>query len=130
MAAVEQAIPAPIARRTIGVSFWAGAWRRFKANKAAVISAVFVAFLLFCAAAAPLVAPFPFDKNNYDDVREGPSPKHPFGTDDYGRDTLSRLIFSLRTAIAVALGAQIVNVVVGVTLGATAGYYGGRLDNF
>lgn len=129
MATAETAVGRAVPQARVGNSFWRGAWRRFKSNKAAVISAVLVLILLFAAAFAPLVAPYPYDAVDYASAREGPSLQHVFGTDNYGRDMLSRLIFSLRTAVAVALGAQIVNILVGVSLGAIAGYYGGWIDN-
>jgi ABC-type dipeptide/oligopeptide/nickel transport system permease subunit len=130
MATLEKALPLTVRPSRVGISFWQGAWRRFKNNKAAVVSGVFVLILLFAAAFAPWVAPYAYDAVDYTNARAGPSFLHPFGTDNYGRDMLSRLIYSLRTAVAVALGAQFFNVVIGVTLGAIAGYYGGKVDNF
>jgi peptide/nickel transport system permease protein len=129
MAVAEHVAVGGLAEARVGVSFWRGAWLRFRANRLALISGVFVVALLLTALFAPWIAPYPYQATDYAHVREGPSPAHPFGTDDYGRDLLSRLIFSLRTAVAIGVGAQIVNVVIGVTLGAVAGHYGGWLDN-
>jgi ABC-type dipeptide/oligopeptide/nickel transport system permease subunit len=128
--AVAQALSTPgLANARVGESYWRGAWIRFKANRLALVSAVFVIILVLTALLAPLIAPYPYQQTDYQHVRQGPSTAHPIGTDDYGRDLLSRLIYSLRTALLIAIGAQIVNVVVGVTFGALAGYYGGMLDN-
>lgn len=54
---------------------------------------------------------------------------HPFGTDEYGRDILSRIIYGSRVSLSIGIVAQVVASLVGVTLGAVAGYYGGRIDS-
>jgi ABC-type dipeptide/oligopeptide/nickel transport system permease subunit len=111
-----------------GVSFWAAAWRRFKQNKMALSSGVFVVILILLAALAPVVTPHRYDTTNYEHLRERSSPQFIFGTDDLGRDMYSRILYSLRNALIVAFGAQTFSLGIGVILGAIAGYRGGFID--
>jgi ABC-type dipeptide/oligopeptide/nickel transport system permease subunit len=112
------------------ISFWASAWRRFSRNKMAVVGGVFAVILILTAVLAPLVAPYQYDETDSSHAFESSSWKHPFGTDDLGRDMLSRLIYSIRNALFIGLGAQFVVLVIGVILGAIAGFRGGRMDAF
>lgn len=111
-----------------GVSYWAAAWRRFKQNRMAVASGIFVIALILIAILAPVIAPYRYDETHYDHVFEPPSLRFPFGTDDLGRDMLSRILYSLRNALIVAFGSQFVVLVIGVLLGALAGFRGGVVD--
>lgn len=111
-----------------GAGYWSAAWRRFKQNRMAVASGIFVVVLVAVAALAPVLAPYGYDETHYDHVFEPPSWRFPFGTDDLGRDMLSRILYSLRNAMVVAVGSQLVVLAVGVTLGAVAGFRGGLTD--
>jgi len=111
-------------------SFWASAWRRFKRNRMAVVGGVFAVLLVLAALLAPWVAPYPYDATHPAHSFESPSLHFPFGTDDLGRDMFSRLIYSIRNALTVALGAQIVVLFTGAVLGAVAGFRGGWIDTF
>ncbi|MGQ9778880.1 MAG: ABC transporter permease [Bacillota bacterium] len=111
-----------------GVSYWAAAWRRFKQNKMAVASGVFVIILVLVALFTPVIAPYRYDETHYDHVFEPPSLRFLFGTDDLGRDLLSRILYSIRNALAVAFGSQVVVLFIGVLLGALAGFRGGLVD--
>ncbi|NLG85537.1 MAG: ABC transporter permease, partial [Firmicutes bacterium] len=119
----------PLGRAEVrGVSYWAAAWRRFKQNKMAVASGIFVIFLILVALLAPVIAPYPYDETHYDHVFEPPSLRFLFGTDDLGRDQLSRILYSIRNALIVAFGSQVVVLFIGVLLGALAGFRGGLVD--
>lgn len=111
-----------------GVSYWAAAWRRFKQNKMAVASGVFVIILVLVALFTPVIAPYRYDETHYDHVFEPPSLRFLFGTDELGRDLLSRILYSIRNALAVAFGSQVVVLFIGVLLGALAGFRGGLVD--
>ncbi|MBI5300960.1 MAG: ABC transporter permease [Chloroflexi bacterium] len=78
---------------------------------------------------APLLAPYPYDKQNLDLIEKGPSAAHWLGTDALGRDMLSRLIYGARSSAFVVLLVTVVNLLLGVPLGALAGYIGGWVDN-
>jgi len=110
--------------------FWAGAWRRFKRNKLAMFGLVFVVFIFFVAVCAPLLAPYPYDKINPTRGLEGPSREHLMGTDQLGRDVLSRIIFAARPMLLVGILTQLAGLLIGVPLGIVSGYVGGILDWF
>lgn len=103
-------------------------WRRFKKNRLAVIGGIIVLFLFAIAVLAPFVAPHDPDAINVRHVLESPGLLHPFGTDDLGRDILSRVIYGSRISLAVGFVAVGIATIIGVILGALSGYYGGWLD--
>lgn len=111
-------------------TLWQDAARRFLRNRLAVIGLAIVLLFLFLAVFADLVAPFPYDKVYFDRVLRFPFelPGHPLGTDEVGRDYLSRLIYGARTSMTVGIAVQMVAFLVGVPLGSLAGYVGGRTD--
>ena len=89
-----------------------------------------VSFFLFLAIFADVLAPYPYDQADFTKVLLNPleDPKHPLGTDDVGRDYLSRLIYGARTSMTVGLAVQIIALAIGVPLGGLAGYRGGKTD--
>lgn len=103
-------------------------WRRFRRNKGAVFGlGVFLAIVCM-ALFADVLAPYnPFEQN-YARIMEGPSAEHWLGTDSFGRDMLSRIIYGARIALVVGIVAVMLAMVIGVTLGLISGYYGGLLD--
>lgn len=111
-------------------SFWNDAIRRFARNRLALTGLVIVGFVSFLAIFADLLAPFPYDHAYFDKVLLEPfeHPDHPLGTDEVGRDYLSRLIYGARTSLTVSLLVQAIAVLIGVPVGALSGYFGGRLD--
>jgi oligopeptide transport system permease protein len=111
-------------------SFLQDATRRFFRNRLALFGFSIVVIFLILAVFAPLIAPFPYDKAYFDRARLFPfqHPEHPLGTDDLGRDYLSRLIFGARTSLMVALFVQGMALLIGIPLGALGGYFGGRFD--
>ncbi len=105
------------------------AWRRLAANRGAAFAAVVLAVLILAAVFGPLLAPFPYDQVNKDDVWVPPlTDGHVLGTDSLGRDLAARLMIGLRVSLAVGLLSSVVSVVVGSAWGVTAGYIGGGLD--
>lgn len=109
-------------------SLWTDAWRRLKRNRLAIVGLAVIACLVFVAAFGPWLTPYDFLSQNLDARNLPPSFAHPFGTDDLGRDVLSRVIYGARTAFLVAVLVTVVAVLIGVALGAVAGFYGGRFD--
>jgi peptide/nickel transport system permease protein len=110
-------------------SQWAYARMRFLRHRLAVVSLVVLVLIALVAVFAKQVAPYGYDEQNYDIILQGPSLKHPFGTDTLGRDYLSRVIYGLRTSLWVAFSVALVSTFIGVVIGAIAGYYGGAVDN-
>ncbi len=113
-----------------GVGAWAIAIRHFKRNRLAVIGLVVVVGLYLVAVLAPLIAPYnPIAQ--HDLVKTGylpPSPAHWLGTDRFGRDVLSRILYGARISLSIGFIAVAIAVVLGSALGAIAGYVGGWLD--
>ncbi|HEY7517893.1 MAG TPA: ABC transporter permease [Methylomirabilota bacterium] len=109
-------------------SLWRDAWRRLLRNKLAVAGGITVILLVFLAIFADFLAPYSYTKTNFGRLNEAPTREYPFGTDQLGRDMLSRMIYGARVSMLVGLGAQIIIVLIGVPIGAVAGWAGGRLD--
>jgi len=109
-------------------SRWWDFWRRFAQNPLAVIGLIIVIAWVFTGLFAPWLAPYDPNQTNYNAVEQLPSLLHPLGTDDHGRDQLSRIIWGARTALIVAPSATVVGVFLGLVLGAVAGYFGGWVD--
>jgi oligopeptide transport system permease protein len=110
-------------------SLWADAWKRLRRNRAAVLSAAFLAGIGVAAALAGWLPGL--QDPTLQDLRLGatpPSPSHWFGTDELGRDTLARVIHGGRISLMVGLVATFVSLLIGVSWGAVAGYRGGKTD--
>lgn len=102
--------------------------RRFARNRPAVIAVGFLLFVAVAAVFAPLLAPYQPDAIDATNVLDGPSGDHLLGTDDLGRDVLSRLLFGARTSLIAASLAVSIAVVIGVPAGLLAGYARGWWD--
>ena len=110
-------------------SFYGDSFKQLKKNKIAMCCAGIIIILILIAIFAPLIAPYDPTYQDYSAVLAEPSMAHPFGTDEYGRDILSRIIYGSRVSISIGIVAQVVASLVGVTLGSIAGYYGGKIDS-
>jgi ABC-type dipeptide/oligopeptide/nickel transport system permease subunit len=113
-----------------GTSLWRDAVRRLLRNRLAVAGAVVIVLLCLIAIFADVLAPLPYTKPNFGRLNEAPSRDYPLGTDQLGRDLLSRMIYGARVSMLVGLGAQVIVVLIGVPIGALSGYVGGRTDLF
>ena len=105
------------------------ALRRFLRHRLAVISLVLLALLILAAIFAPLVSPYDPLAQDANNTLIGPSSTHLLGTDDLGRDILSRLIYGGRVTLTIGFGATAVVLLLGIVIGAVAGYAGGWVDN-
>jgi peptide/nickel transport system permease protein len=101
----------------------------FKKNKLALLSFVFIMFVIIAAVFAPYISPYNPDKIDVNAVLQPPNPAHLLGTDQLGRDILSRLIFGARISIEVGFIAVSLSLFIGIFIGAYAGYYGGVTDS-
>jgi ABC-type dipeptide/oligopeptide/nickel transport system permease subunit len=104
-------------------------WRRYRRNFMALVGLVLVILFVLLAVFAPLLAPYHYDDQNLAQTWQPPSAEHPFGTDDLGRDQLSRIIYAVRTAAVVGLGASLLSLLIGAVIGSISGMRGGLLDN-
>jgi ABC-type dipeptide/oligopeptide/nickel transport system permease subunit len=110
-------------------SLWRDAWRRLRQNHAAVAGAIVLLLLVLLALAAPAIAPYGPAEQDYTHVLEGVSLAHPFGTDNFGRDIFSRVLFGARISLLVGLLGVIVGLAAGSTVGLIAGHWGGWIDD-
>ena len=108
--------------------FWSDSLSRLFSNRLVVLAAAVLAILIAAAALAPLVAPYDPAKQSLAESLQGPSAKHILGTDEFGRDILSRIIYGTRISLSVGIVSQVIACCGGVLMGAIAGYYGGVAD--
>ncbi len=108
---------------------WRRAWRRLYRRRAALVGLVFVALFVLMAVFAPWVAPFNPLATNWSEIRQAPSAAHWFGTDELGRDVLSRVIWGTRASLSAGVVSVTISLLLGVPIGLAAGYLGGLVDN-
>ena len=108
--------------------FWAAAYKRLRKNRVASISAVFIILLALVAIFGPSIYPHHYATQDRSIITQGPSWNHPMGTDQLGRDILSRMIFGARISLTVGIVVQAVILTIGVPAGLCAGYFGGKVD--
>lgn len=109
-------------------SEWLRAWWRFRRNRPALVGLALVIMLVILGAFPEVFAPFSPYVQTLRDRGAAPSAMHPFGVDQVGRDILSRVIYGARIALLVGLSATGLSLLVGVAVGATAGYFGRTVD--
>jgi len=119
---------APFEKRA-PTSLWRDAVRRLLRNKLAIVGMVILGIFLVCALFAPLIAPYDPVKQELISRRHPPSPQHPFGLDDLGRDILSRIIFGSQVSLRVGVLSVSLAIFAGTLLGLISGYWGGWADN-
>ncbi|MFA6289853.1 MAG: ABC transporter permease [Opitutaceae bacterium] len=113
-----------------GVSPWSDAWHRLKRNKLAVFGGVTLVVLVLACGLGPFLSPYDYQQTNLDNTFAKPGLSHWMGTDQLGRDLFTRLLYGGRISITVGLVATFVALTIGVTYGAVAGFFGGKLDAF
>ncbi len=109
-------------------SYWSSVWRRFKSNKMAFVGLIFIIIITIVAIFTPWIAPYGYDETDYAHTFEKPSRQFIWGTDDLGRDVFSRNLYAMRNALLIGFGSQAIVMVVGVIIGAIAGFRGGTVD--
>ncbi|GAC1306538.1 MAG: ABC transporter permease [Acidimicrobiales bacterium] len=104
-------------------------WRRFLRNRLAVVGLVMIVLVILSAIFASSLAPHNPYTQDLSATLRGPSAKHPFGTDQNGRDQLSRVLYGTRIAIKVGLASIFLSLLIGIIMGSLAGYLGGAWDS-
>ncbi len=107
---------------------WIQVAGRIARNPPALLGALVIIAMVLVAIFAPVLAPYRYDAQNLAIAEQGPSPAHWLGTDGLGRDMLSRLIYGARSAVFVIILVTLVDLLLGLPLGAAAGYFGGWTD--
>jgi len=105
------------------------AWGRFRRHRLAMVGLVVLGSLVAAAVLANVVSVYDPDLPDVEAIRQPPSLAHPMGTDQIGRDQLTRLLHGGRFSLQVGLFATLVSILIGTSIGALAGFYGGTLDN-
>lgn len=109
-------------------NLWSDALRRFARNRLSMIAAFFVLILIGMALFANLLAPEGYDHQVYDQAWRYPSWEHPLGTDPYGRELLTRIIYGARVSLAIGFIANFIALLIGLPFGAIAAWFGGATD--
>lgn len=104
-------------------SYWSMVWRRMKRSKGAIIGAAILLFFIIASIGAPILAPYPMEEMKMENRFIAPSADHWLGTDEFGRDILSRMMYGGRVSLMMGLVAVSIAGIVGVFLGVISGYY-------
>ncbi|MCA9876202.1 MAG: ABC transporter permease [Thermomicrobiales bacterium] len=107
---------------------WRIAFDNFKRSKLAVLGVIILALMVIISIFAGYLAPYAENEIDLFNITAQPSPEHRLGTDELGRDELSRLMFGGRISLSVGVGAALISAVLGIVVGAISGYYGGWAD--
>ena len=110
-------------------SLWGDAFIRLRRNRLAITGGVIILLIALTTIVYPLFSKYDFASQDLNAVLQGPTHTHLLGTDELGRDVLTRLIYGARTSLMVGIFTQIIVVCIGITLGAISGAAGGRVDN-
>ena len=102
--------------------------RKFKKQKTALVALAFICLLAIIAIISYQVVPYGINEYDYSAIMQGPSAKHIFGTDEFGRDLFSRILCGTRISLSVGLLSVSIGAILGTILGLLGGYYGGLLD--
>lgn len=108
---------------------WKDVWRRLRKNRLAIVGLILVMIIVLTAVFADVISPYDYAKQNPTEKFLFPSAQHLLGTDNYGRDLFSRIIYGGRVSLLLSLMAVCISVTVGSLLGATAGYFGGMYES-
>ena len=109
-------------------SLWRQTYRRLKKNKLAMTSLFFLLFMFLLSFIGPHFSPYILDRTNIGDMNQPPSAAHWLGTDNYGRDVLTRLMMAGQISLTIGIAAMFLSVIIGSLLGAISGFYRGVVD--
>jgi oligopeptide transport system permease protein len=110
-------------------SLWADAWIRLRRNKLAVAGGIIILIIALAAIFAPWITNYNYAFQDYTAVMQPPSSVHWFGTDELGRDVFARMLYGARTSLMVGFFTQFIVLLIGLPIGAFAGFIGGKVDN-
>lgn len=119
---------ADAAGAVIGQSYWQAAWRRFRKHRLAIAGGAIGLGLTLMAVLAPVIAPYAFDTISLSSRWQRPSSGHVFGTDELGRDVLTRIMYAGRISLSVGYVVAVSVSMIGMIVGSVSGFYGGKVD--
>ena len=110
-------------------TYWSDAIRRIRRNKLAVVGFWIIIALFAIAIFGPMVSPYNYADQDLENTFQSPTLRHPFGTDQLGRDQMTRVMYGARISLAVGVVCAALNFLIGVTYGGVSAYFGGRVDD-
>ncbi len=125
----EERVAAQTGKKRRAQSYWAVSWNIFKKNKLGMFCLLVVILLVLIAIFAPLLSPYDPYAQELSNRYLAPCAAHPFGTDEFGRDLLSRMLYGCRISLSVGVVSQAIAIVIGFLTGVSAGYFGGWVDS-
>ncbi|NLK71405.1 MAG: ABC transporter permease [Clostridiales bacterium] len=129
MASTTVAENARINKSSQKQSFFLITLKRLKKNKLAMVGLFFMIFMILVSVFAPFIAPYSYEEQNLSITFQTPNKEHLMGTDNLGRDILSRIIYGGRMSLRIGIIAVAIASAMGIFFGSIAGYYGGKTDN-
>jgi len=109
-------------------TFLQDAWRKFKANRAALLGLLFIVIMLVGSILVPMLSPYEYDAQDLTQKNLNPCWAHPLGTDKLGRDIMVRIFYGGRVSLSIGMATAVINLFIGIIYGGIAGYIGGRTD--
>ncbi len=110
-------------------TYWSDAIRRIRRNKPAVVGFWIIIALFIVAIVGPMVSPYTYEDQDLSNTFQSPTLQHPFGTDQLGRDQMTRVMYGARISLAVGIVCAALNFLIGVTYGGISAYFGGQVDD-
>lgn len=116
-------------QKALNQSYWGGVFSRMRKNKLAMVGFIVLCVIVLACILVPELSPYEMYTTNTEEGKQPPSLAHPLGTDEIGRDLLTRLFYGGRYSLGIALVAALLECLIGVTLGSLAGFYRGIVDS-
>ena len=110
------------------VTYLQDAWRRLKKNKLAMFGLIMIIIIAIFAVFGPMISKFNYYSNDFTVANSGPTFIHPFGTDQFGRDEFTRIMYGGRISLTIALVASVISFGIGIIYGGISGFFGGTVD--
>lgn len=110
-------------------TYWQDVWRRLKKNRMAMAGLYMIILIIALAIFGPMISPYSYSDQDLNATNQPPSAAHWFGTDNLGRDLLTRVLFGARISLSVGFVASFIILTIGVIYGGISGFFGGWLDN-
>ena len=110
------------------VTYFQDAWRRLKKNKLAMLGLIMIIIIAIFSIFGPIFSKFNYYSNDFSVANNGPNFIHPFGTDQFGRDEFTRIMYGGRISLTIALVASIISFGIGIIYGGISGFFGGTVD--
>lgn len=109
-------------------TYWQDVWRRLNKNKLSILGLIIISFVIIAAIAGPFFTAYSYSDQNLQMANQPPSAVHWFGTDNLGRDLLTRVLYGARISLCIGVVASLSTMIIGVLYGGIAGLSGGRVD--